>query len=131
MIDTKCGWQCEGHPPCGRPGRRIDVLVVSGPRAGTVGWVYYCAEHEKQFYAARRDGQHLESAPRVHNAGTHIDRYDGFIDSAAPPDCLTSGLFSIRSLCHIRRSLKEKSSKLWMYENKTPGGPLSRAFHRI
>lgn len=59
MINTSCSWQDEGHSPCGRPGHRIDVLVVSGPRAGTVGWVYYCAEHEKQFYAAQQEAKQL------------------------------------------------------------------------
>jgi hypothetical protein len=59
MTDRTCSWCLEGHPPCGRPAQRVEVLVVAGPHAGTVGWVHYCAEHEKQFYADHREDEYL------------------------------------------------------------------------
>jgi hypothetical protein len=33
----------------------VEVLVVAGPRSGTVGTVDWCDEHENLFYAQQKD----------------------------------------------------------------------------
>jgi len=50
-----CSWYIEGHPPCGKPAHRVKVLMAAGPRAGQVGEVDWCDEHEKMFYAQQSD----------------------------------------------------------------------------
>jgi hypothetical protein len=56
MTDPTCSWHIEGRPPCGNPAHPVKVLVVAGPRAGTVGVVDWCDQHEKMFYAQQGNG---------------------------------------------------------------------------
>jgi hypothetical protein len=37
----------------------VEVLVVAGPGAGTVGTVDWYDEHEKQFYADHQEDEYL------------------------------------------------------------------------
>jgi hypothetical protein len=55
MTHPTCSWHLEGHPPRGKPAHAVEVLVVAGPHAGTVGVVDWCEEHEKLFYAQQKD----------------------------------------------------------------------------
>jgi hypothetical protein len=55
MTDHTCSWHLECHPPCGKPAHPVEVLVVAGPRSGTVGTVDWCDEHENLFYAQQED----------------------------------------------------------------------------
>ncbi len=59
MTEPTCTWKIGDGRPCGRPARRMKVLVVAGPRMGEVGWVHCCAKHEKQFYAEQEENEYL------------------------------------------------------------------------
>jgi hypothetical protein len=61
MTDHTCTWYLEGHPPCGKPANVVEVLVVAGSHAGTVGTVNWCDEHGKMFYA-QQENEYLKGS---------------------------------------------------------------------